>query len=570
VTLRAGEPVPWEHLDEPVFSRLIDALIQEHHHEDTVEVVDGRGGDGGVDAWVRRKGRTVVYQYKRYPEGFDGRWNDRRRKIRDSLTRVISAERPDEWVLVYPGKPTRSGWAFIRKLQHEHPDVVIRVWDRSMLDSLCARYPSVVNAVARKEDYFLREMKALNAETAVVAETKDLLARVGKLGSLAQDVDERWRVDFSYENGIRTVALVPRHLGSGVQDPISVHPILNFERAPGDLVAELERFIDYGAGERIRIPGEVITRLDVRGPAWFTPPSRPDWFEIEKVLPKSQSIRLELEDAAGKHIGRHVGPMVDVGQGKKGLSVKVNLYDHLDVQFLLPRDTREQVRASLLIDLDQAAPGDALRSLRALAQLRSAHRVRINAGTSLPLGTVVLEAPLEEAGESDTELVEMEETARDLAFIEEELSVPLRWSGDVSVVQRVHARILAQLLSGLCTLDLGPASVEVTFEYWPSDPRLDSFLRGEPGGLRLGQGRVEWPLLGETVPIDLLAMWHPRMRLDLGSDARPVVGQRYRIVADDDTPFRLYLPDRVGARQRLKPVGWGLTGVNDPETVPGS
>ncbi len=42
----------------------------------------GAGGDGGRDAIVREvDGRTIIYQLKFFPDGFDGKHRERRRQI---------------------------------------------------------------------------------------------------------------------------------------------------------------------------------------------------------------------------------------------------------------------------------------------------------------------------------------------------------------------------------------------------------------------------------------------------------------------------------------------------------
>lgn len=89
--------VPWETLGQPLFDRLINAFVYRKHSDtgDTVEVIEGRGGDGGLDLLVLAAGgRVIVYQLKYFPEGFDGRFGDRRQQITKSFDRAIST-RPD-------------------------------------------------------------------------------------------------------------------------------------------------------------------------------------------------------------------------------------------------------------------------------------------------------------------------------------------------------------------------------------------------------------------------------------------------------------------------------------------
>ncbi len=58
-----------------------------------VDVVNGRGGDGGVDVSVTYPdGRLVIYQLKYYPEGMSGGFVGRRDKVKKSFVRAVKEQ----------------------------------------------------------------------------------------------------------------------------------------------------------------------------------------------------------------------------------------------------------------------------------------------------------------------------------------------------------------------------------------------------------------------------------------------------------------------------------------------
>ena len=122
----------------------LDALAEGGRvHAVTVDLTTATGPAALIDAAIRRlggidilvktgDGRTVVYQLKYFPEGFDGKaWGKRREKVTSSL-KTAGKTYPDldEWVLVYPARPTPSGTVFISKLKPENVNTKVTVWHR--------------------------------------------------------------------------------------------------------------------------------------------------------------------------------------------------------------------------------------------------------------------------------------------------------------------------------------------------------------------------------------------------------------------------------------------------------
>lgn len=94
--------IEWDHLTQPRFDRMVEALVHRLYVEDAeVEVMNGRGGDGGIDIKVTVDSRVWIYQLKYFPDGFPGSYQGRRTGIKRSFKKALEHD-PDDWVLVVP------------------------------------------------------------------------------------------------------------------------------------------------------------------------------------------------------------------------------------------------------------------------------------------------------------------------------------------------------------------------------------------------------------------------------------------------------------------------------------
>ena len=98
----------WEKLNQSDFDRTVELLVtrryKREHPELSVQAIDGRGGDGGIDIDVREPvtGKLLkIYPLKFFPEGFSGGHRQRRNQIRNSFEKA-AALHPPVWALVVP------------------------------------------------------------------------------------------------------------------------------------------------------------------------------------------------------------------------------------------------------------------------------------------------------------------------------------------------------------------------------------------------------------------------------------------------------------------------------------
>jgi hypothetical protein len=100
--------------------RTVEALIRRRFKDaSTVTVVDGRGGDDGIDILlVTHDGHRRILQLKYFPETFSSGWADSRRpQIKESYKTAIEKNQPDEWTLVVPRLLTTPERKFVENLE---------------------------------------------------------------------------------------------------------------------------------------------------------------------------------------------------------------------------------------------------------------------------------------------------------------------------------------------------------------------------------------------------------------------------------------------------------------------
>ncbi|MEV0411116.1 hypothetical protein AB0I68_10000 [Streptomyces sp. NPDC050448] len=80
--------IAWGPITQPRLDRIVEALVHRLYAEDAeVEVMNGRGGDGGIDIKVTADGRVWIYQLKYFPNGFPGSYEGRGAGIKRSFRR---------------------------------------------------------------------------------------------------------------------------------------------------------------------------------------------------------------------------------------------------------------------------------------------------------------------------------------------------------------------------------------------------------------------------------------------------------------------------------------------------
>lgn len=109
---RGALAIDWDRIGQPCFDRYVEALLHRMFDDSgRVVVVNGRGGNGGIDVQVTGHAGLWIFQLKYHPDGFPGSLKGRRTAIKKSFGRAPI------WTAISPRTPiwrpaspaTRSG-----------------------------------------------------------------------------------------------------------------------------------------------------------------------------------------------------------------------------------------------------------------------------------------------------------------------------------------------------------------------------------------------------------------------------------------------------------------------------
>ncbi|MGW4585627.1 hypothetical protein ACWEKV_15650 [Janibacter hoylei] len=585
--------VHWERLGQPQFDRLINALVDRMHSNagDEVEVIDGRGGDGGLDIRVvTADGRELIYQLKYFPEGFDGSFKDRRRQITRSLDRALqTCPELDEWILVAPCTATRSGFTFIKDLKAKHPGITITFVDRSRLDSTwTANYPDVVRAVVTRNEV-LEHAAILNQEKALLAGgLPDLLDRHRSLDQVSRGAHPDWYWEVSIDGDRQTSELRAHHPRAAERSPFGI--TVTTTGAPDD--PDLKRFtaaMSFGAIDTVRLPGHLVTEVIIDGPEIVKSGQMAgEIVELRFVpeLPESQPLPFTLElDSADSPTTFHQGLITQVAHGPAGTTVRQTFQSEAVVlTWRLPNERPGQAAVDVMVNLGQAHGAyDLWSATRLLHSWASSQRVRMILGET-PFAVLGRMEGALDSSLRDSAII-LNEFTDDLLFIGREFGREFVVPESVSQLDRIDTRIFRRMLEGkmVClpfssriNVTFTPAALEAVDDWtepstlvalFPAeDPRDDRTV--EPASSRWtldalkSQGAV-----AELVLDEQMGYFFPEMALEDATAVKEKLAQGANVSAhfssSGDQRPRIYLPSRVPPDKQVTLEPWGLYGVEE-------
>ena len=122
-----------------------------------MRVLDGRGGDGGIDVEVvTNDGRRRIFPLKYFPR--DSRADGATAGAHRSRSQKALEHSPDEWTLVVPRVLTASEDKFVKGLNGGQEPPTISVVARDELDSWVADDPSLDEYLQRDPNTSLERM----------------------------------------------------------------------------------------------------------------------------------------------------------------------------------------------------------------------------------------------------------------------------------------------------------------------------------------------------------------------------------------------------------------------------
>lgn len=244
---------------------MVACLISRLH--DTVQRVDGSGGDGGRDVQVAGPAGLLVYELKSFTGRVSARSPKRREQVEKSLATAAKLD-PAGWSLVVPVDPNVNELAWFDGLRTRYPFPL--VWlGRTWLDDQMADHPSLVRYYLRDADHeVLDVIVAAHAEqAALVGGAPDALERFRVLSDKLDEVSPHYRLDMSRSPDGVIVTAAALYPGAEFDAPITVETQLAFDDTPAgeEASAAFAEFLDYG-GE-FQASGNQVLRFAVGAPA---------------------------------------------------------------------------------------------------------------------------------------------------------------------------------------------------------------------------------------------------------------------------------------------------------------
>lgn len=449
--------VPWSTMGQPMFDRLIEALVDRRHSApgDIVEVVDGRGGDGGVDIFVTTAaGKKIVYQLKYFHEGFDGPWKERRKQITKSFEKaLVTRGDMDEWILVSPCQPTRSGWAWFNQLKTKRPGLTVEFVGLSRLEGRwIPEHPEVVHSVLYR-DSALEQAKIWQRETAVLGGgLTDLYERHRNLDQVSRAADPHWSWQVVHDGVLPIAMLRANHAHAAERSPVSIDLTVQHDKADEDSVKFL-RSLRFGITDPVKLPGRLIRDFEVNGPEIVRSGfAHGEIFEFflgryqESLEPRP--FTLELTSSSGQ-TSTHRGQITDFVRGVAGSTMRQEFSNGaFTLTWFVPDDDAERASVSMAVAMGRA---DSTREAIPLTSLLLAWNQRVTVRMLTDGGTVwAMFGSL--AGALDEELLEtskvVREFAQDLRAVEDRFSREFKLPEQISALDRIDLRVAKTLLEG--------------------------------------------------------------------------------------------------------------------------
>ncbi|MEV0624200.1 hypothetical protein AB0I81_63585 [Nonomuraea sp. NPDC050404] len=563
--------IEWKHLEQKRFDRIVESIIHRMYSGTaTVEVLDGRGGDGGRDIVVTQGSRLRIFQLKFFPEGFPKENRSRRRQIKDSFVRAM-AYSPYEWTLVVPCNLTPSEQEFIDELVAGH-DVRVSVMGRVELDAKMIDLPDLESYYQR--DLLIEDAKILNHErTLLLGGPGDLDRRVINLGKVVDQCDEDWTFNFSRKGDKVFRTLRAKHPRAHVTSPVHItveHSLIE----DSELSRQIQRTFGYGTDEKVVLPAEIVERLTVKGPEWLS--ETVEHVDVE-LLPNTATgdqevlIELRILDDNSDLLASHHGRLQHGNAGYEGRCLKATFHNVAKLTILLPYDEEQSSSLSYEYQVDGASPADLLRAMRLIKQLhqKCTGEIYLNGQR---LGVIGLKAK-DHSHEARAHLEEVrrcEQLAEDLDIVQRHCDnffpVPAQLSG----VERAALRMARLLVDGKCAIH--PMARTLTAALTGSDGKeLRLILSGKPQSIRVDLSGCVMEIAGHELVIGDVMLFHTRViavnadQVTKALDSRSAENSVLKLQPEGDEHFHAFIPAKWPSDSMpVVPTPWGLPELKEP------
>ncbi|MFJ2620693.1 hypothetical protein [Glutamicibacter sp. NPDC087344] len=564
--------VSWKTIDENGFNRLVESLITRLYHHppnSNVVVLDGRGGDGGIDIAVYTNGELEkIFQLKYFPEGFSGGFRSTRGKqIRKSFTAAWTNHAPPQWILVYPANPTRGELKFAKDLSIGK-DVEISIMGIAQLDAELARHQDLQSMATRVP--LVEALKLAAQEKAALESPSDLAQRAAGLHSLSSGRSAYWDVDFHATSQGITEILRAKHPRAAELEPLSF--TFSVKKNSFGLTKDMQRVLDYGVVKDISIPGEFIEDFQMHGPDWFGQRGAVERVELiapEPLLPAQRvPVTFELLDEQGFSTAKHEGSIHALGKGEKGISFRANFYEVVTLDAQIPSENASPGQFDLRIKFAHAHISMASKAIKFLKDISSDMSLQVSYD-----GRKIMKA-LTTAKESDNEndallpSRDIQLLVDDLEVLENKLGTAFRMPSDLSHRERIMIRIARLLAEGRATFFPPQTSLPITL----TGTRTDELTTLMTSGGVIFTTHPAFPLEIQDSKFNFgtVALYHPNVIVREAQRVREAFatssagGVKAHLDPQTEQLFQVF-PVISDDDEFPKPVPWNLPDIPMPE-----
>ena len=570
--------IQWDRIGREKYDRVVEALYSRLYKDaDELRIYDGRGGDGGRDIYVGKGKRVQIFQLKYFPEGFSSSNGKRRAQINRSFVAAME-HRPAEWTLVVPCNLTDSELRFVNGLKSSPimknvkgaSKVKVSYVDQARLNEQLSDNLNIVAYFMRddslaKAEIYNREIDVLKGGLA------DAATRIRALGSVIDDANLNWGVDFSFRNGEVVQVIRAKNDRAAQVNPIGIYLETEFGPEQKSIETAFRRATEYGVTEKVTLPPGVVKTFQITGPSMVA--SQDEHVEVTLLPASSPSLPfvIDFQDPDGQILSSHSGVTRQVGQASLGSSVVVDFYGAFAVTILFPHDPSNGGEFSTSANFDGIEPFSVLRVLQLIEALESsAFAVMRIDGMDLAKAGLNGENSLIPADRRE-DFERLRSLADDLNLVQRHCECYFPMPDEISGEDRLFLRCARLLIEGKCVV-IPRMNVLTANLNGKDSSELRQAISNEAGVFLIENERFGFEIFGHSLMLGAARSFNPKASVTNAADALAALdagtadGFQMRIAPLDTESFWTFLPGRWSGspNESPRPVGWGLEDFNDP------
>jgi hypothetical protein len=577
-----GDKIQWTRLNQPWFDRIVETLLlRKFRGVAAVDIVDGRGGDEGIDVAVTYPDDTVViYQLKYFPEGMSGNFSGRRRQVKDSFLQAVNHHEPHEWVLVAPRNYTNPEKNFVLELADATPEgkqrPIVSCMGQAELDQMLIDYPEVDRWLTL--DHYRRGRQIFEQEQAAFLETaaQDLADRVGSLGDMVDAHDPDWTWDFARDRGTTIQTLRAKHDNAAQRSPISIRFTTALEtNSPAE--REFRQSIEYGTPTRVELPGTAVTDFDVSGSPIVQGIPEPDRLVIESLpVEAAPAVGMLMEIRFiqnGEVAATREGSVTGIRRGTHGFTSMMSFCgDRLTLTVRTPyQQSPGPTSMDIGYDVSGLSPRATADLLQAVLGLHLSHEIQLYLDGHL-MSRYSCSGDATDRDRSDLEeKLTIYRFADDLAKVVAHTGQGMTFPSSFSVNDQVNARVARLLIGNHVVASPLARGFKIGLS---NDAALTPKLRG----ILTQRQRIHWPagsytvtIAGREFELGQATAFHPEAWVQNGTLALTALEQgeapsdELILRPGEDPYFFVYLQSNETIKAADRWIAkWDIDGIEEP------